>query len=85
MSQVYIAYSGDENEHGSEVFTILGVFADKQKAIEEVKRNVRSDPSITVTDEFVNGVEQSHMFWIARSWQYLTVGKVEVHTLIDWE
>lgn len=100
MSQVHIVYEMEEEDSGGRyqpslyIKQVIGVYADKDKAIADTWNliswrlgDVRAERDVRVTDRFVNGVEQDIMYWSEGEaiWEEEILYKLETRTLIDWE
>lgn len=91
MSQVHILYEMEEEDSGGRyqpnlyMKGVIGVFVNKDKAIEYAGRLTYFPDSVEVSDRFVNGVEQDIMYWTFKGWRDRVLYKLETQTLIDWE
>jgi hypothetical protein len=79
MNKVYIAYEGS-NKQGYQTYNILGVYTWEYQADDAVKNTI-TDTGVEVLRYTFDGMPTT--CWFKRGIEYLIVGKVEEHTLID--
>ena len=77
--KVYLAHSGDIDKHGHQDFNLIGVYQDKDMAIQAIEQSM-----IDVDMEYVEKetTPSGNMFWTEQGMDIVTVGYLEVRELL---
>jgi len=78
--KVYLAYSGDINKHGHQNYDLIGVYQDKDMAIQAIEQSM-TDVDMAYVE--VETKPSGNMFWTEHGMDIVNVGKVEEHILIS--
>lgn len=77
--KVYLAYSGDINKHGHQDFDLIGVYQDKDMAIQAIEDSMSDcDMKYVETDIMPSG----NIYWTEKGMDIVTVGLLEVRDLL---
>ncbi len=77
--KVYLAHSGDINKHGHQDYNLIGVYQDKDMAIQAIEQSM-TDVDIKYVEK--ETTPSGNMFWTERGMGIVTVGYLEVRELI---
>ena len=79
MKEVYLAYSGDINKHGHQDYKLIGVFQDKDMAIQAIEESM-SDCDM----EFVErgSTSDGTIIWTEAGMEYVDVGMLQTKKLL---
>jgi hypothetical protein len=77
--KVYLAHSGDINKHGHQCYNLIGVYQDKDMAIQAIEQSITDvDMKYLEKETTPNG----NIFWTENGMDIVTVGYLEVRELI---
>ena len=77
--KVYLAYSRDINKHGHQDFDLIGVYQDKDMAIQAIEDSMSDvDMEYVETDIMPSG----NIYWTEHGMDIVTVGLLEVRDLL---
>ena len=77
--KVYLAHSGDINKHGHQDFNLIGVYQDKDMAIQAIEQSMTDvDMEYVKKETTLSG----NMFWTEYGMDIVTVGYLEVRELL---
>ena len=77
--KIYLAYSGDINKHGHQIYDLIGVYQDKDMAIKVIEQSMNDvDMELVKKYTLLNG----HIFWTENGMSIVTVGYLEVNELL---
>ena len=77
--KVYLAHSGDINKHGHQDFNLIGVFHDKDMAIQAIEESL-SDCDMEYVEKDI--MPSGNIFWEEHGMDIVTVGYLEVRDLL---
>ena len=77
--KVYLAHSGDINKHGHQDFDLIGVYQDRDMAIQAIENSMK-DVDMRYVEKYVKPTE--NIFWEERGMDIVTVGYLEVRDLL---
>lgn len=77
--KVYLAYSGDINKHGHQYFDLIGVFQNKDTAIQAIEESMKDVDMKYVEKETK---PSGNIYWTEMGMDVVTVGYMEVRELI---
>jgi len=76
--KVYLAHSGDINKHGHQDFNLIGVFKDRDMAIQAIEDSMKDVDMQYVKKETK---PSGNIFWEEHGMDIVTVGYLEVRDL----
>jgi len=77
--KIYLAHSGDINKHGHQDFDLIGVFQDRDMAIQAIEDSMKDvDMQYVKKDVKPSG----NIFWEEHGMDIVTVGYLEVRDLL---
>jgi hypothetical protein len=77
--KVYLAHSGDIDKHGHQDFNLIGVYQDKDMAIQAIEQSMTDvDMEYVEVETKPNG----NMFWTEMGMDIVVVGYLEVRDLL---
>ncbi len=76
--KVYLAHSGDIDKHGHQDFDLIGVFQNKDMAIQAIEQSM-TDVDMEYVE--VETKPSGNMFWTEMGMDIVTVGYLEVREL----
>ena len=77
--KVYLAYSGDINKHGHQDFGLIGVYQNKDMAIQAIEQSM-TDVDMKYVEK--DTTKEGHMFWTEIGMDIVTIGKLVVRELL---
>lgn len=77
--KVYLAHSGDINKHGHQDYDLIGVYKDKDMAIQAIEQSM-TDVDMKYVE--VETTPSGNMFWTEMGMDIVTVGYLEVRDLV---
>ena len=77
--KVYLAHSGDINRHGFQDFDLIGVYQDRDMAIQAIEQSM-TDVDMEYVE--VETKPSGNMFWTEMGMDIVTVGYLEVRELL---
>lgn len=77
--KVYLAHSGDINKHGHQDYDLIGVYQDKDMAIQAIEQSM-TDVDMKYLEK--ETTPSGNMFWTEHGMDIVTVGYLEVRELI---
>ena len=77
--KIYLAHSGDINKHGHQNYDLIGVYQDKDMAIQAIEQSM-SDVNMEYVEKETK--PSGNMFWTEHGMDIVTVGYLEVRDLL---
>lgn len=78
MNKVYIAHKGYLNKHGRQTFDMIGVYENKDRAIQDIEKSIED-----VNGGFIEITPVgNNIYWSEKGMDIITVGFLEERTLI---
>ena len=77
--KVYLAHSGDINKHGHQDYDLIGVYQDKNMAIQAIEQSMTDCDMEYVKKETT---PSGNIYWTEHGMDIVTVGYLEVRELL---